>query len=126
VKNDGTYDPLGFDSGSSYSVLSGSFGLPKTAKVGDSGVLGNVNSFTNSTKTVPNGSYSSRWTLEADTVNTAILSSIQTSLDTVGRVNGVAKSVARITPDGTMTRLFDTSEFFDTAGNVISTVTFIY
>jgi hypothetical protein len=69
---DTNYLPLGA-SGDRYLVYTGSLNIPTAAKVGDAGIAGNLLRYTNSSKTVPDGSGQLSYVVEADTETTAIL-----------------------------------------------------
>lgn len=80
---DNNYIPLG------YSILGGEYAvyisqpiLPTNIKVGDTGVLGTLNRYTNSTKQNFTGTMQKSYVVEPDTETTAIMNFISKTYDT--------------------------------------------
>jgi len=77
-----TYLPLGIVvPGSSYMVFNGGFSIPFSVKVGDQGVLGSLNSYTDSTKSTANGSAQVSYEVTSDTSSTAMVTVITKAYD---------------------------------------------
>ena len=71
---DTNYVPLGFNSiGVNYGVYLTPPSIPSTVSVGSTGTIGTETLYTNSTKTVPNGTQVSSYVVTADTATTAIV-----------------------------------------------------
>ncbi len=99
------YTPYGaIYSDGTYAVQTTTAGaFPTTAKVGDSGSLGTLTLYTNSSKTTILATTQSTWTLEADTASTAF-----------GCANGVIKN-----PAGVQISTFSGCYKIDTNGNAL-------
>ena len=70
---DSNYLPAGFVvQGSSYGVYSFTPNIPAAAKVGDTAVFGNIDLYTDATKSSKSGYAQLSYTIEADTASTAI------------------------------------------------------
>lgn len=66
------YLRLGSSSATQYREYAAPTALPATVKVGDTAMVGTMNTYTNSTKTVPTGTVSVSYAIEAETATTAI------------------------------------------------------
>jgi hypothetical protein len=101
---DVNYVLTGYSSATSYTIPSGAVTIPDTAKVGESGTVANLNSYTSSAKTTLTNTHVLTWALKADTATTAIAELTQVTF-TSGIPNTTVVQRFRITPDGSQTRL---------------------
>jgi len=100
---DSNYMPLG-ESSTVYAVVRAGANIPSTGKVGDTGTWSTADIYTDSTKTVKNGTTVVSYFLEPDTLSTAILNTISTEQDNDGNTS-VTTIKFRITPAGQITML---------------------
>ena len=101
---DVNYVLTGYSSASSYTIPSGAVTIPDTAKVGESGTVANLSSYTSSAKTTLTNTHVLTWALKADTATTAIAELTQVTF-TSGVPNTTVVQRFRISPDGSQTRL---------------------
>lgn len=92
---------------SAYTVVSRTGSVPVTARIGQSGTLGTETEYSDSSKTTATGSSVLTWTIEADTVDTALLCikaqfaglSSSTNCYRIDRSGSVTGLIVRITND---------------------------
>jgi len=101
---DTSYTPLGF------SIVGGEYGvylvpavIPVSAGVGDSGIIGTVTTYTDSTKTTPTGREDVSYVVGADAVNTAVVNLIFKIYDAAGVLGSTEQDRYRITTEGVIT-----------------------
>jgi hypothetical protein len=87
-----SYGSLDQDTGE-YAVFNQAANLPATARVGQSGVLGNETGYADSTKALVTDTATVGWSLEADTANTALFC---INVDTSGGTTGDGSQCYRI------------------------------
>lgn len=104
---DGNSNYLGY-SGGSYSVVVGTMTIPVTAKVNDTGILFTEQEYSSSLKSVLLGTNTVSFSIEPDTATTALLKIIETEKDTLNTVVSTDIIVYRITPSGTLTKIYET------------------
>ena len=103
---DTNYVPLGLNSvGVNYGVYLTAPFVPSSVKVGDTGIIGTENLYTNSSKTVGNGSTVSSYVVTADTANTAIVTLIGKVYDASSNLTATEQDIYRIDSTGTLTPL---------------------
>jgi hypothetical protein len=102
---DTNYTPLGASSASEYSVFNGIPKLPSSARVGDVGIVGSQNTFTNNTKATSTGREDTSYVMEADTATTAIVNFISQSYNSTGNLTLTVQNRYRVAADGTLTLL---------------------
>jgi hypothetical protein len=96
--------------------------LPTTVKIGDTGILGTINQYTDSTETVSNGIDQGSYMVSADTATTAIITIIDTYTGSTD--NGTALARYRISISGTLTPIsFTESWTSGTANGLTRTLT---
>ena len=101
---DSNYLPRGFSSvGSNYGVYLTAPTIPSTIMVGNTGTIGTETLYTNSTKTVGNGTSEVSYVVEADTATTAIINLIDRSYNAGGTLIATEQDRYRIDADGTLT-----------------------
>jgi hypothetical protein len=99
-----SYLPLGF------SVLGGNFGdyaippvIPATVHVGDAGVVGTENLYTNSAKTTPVGRNDISYAIEPDTSTSAILNLISKNYNVASTLQNTVQDRYRMQANGSLT-----------------------
>lgn len=103
---DTSYAALGFIASSGgYGVYQAPRAIPSTVRVGDSGIVGTYTYYTDSTKSVADGSAELSYLVEADTADTAILNLITKRYDQSSRLLRTANARGRIDAAGTLTRV---------------------
>jgi hypothetical protein len=101
---DTNYVPLGFNSpGVNYGVVQGALNIPSSVHVGDTGIIGTMNLWTDSTKTVQNGHEDISYVVKADTANTAIIDEIIKDYDVSNNVEVIEHHNWRIDTFGNLT-----------------------
>ncbi len=101
---DSNYTPLGTNTvGGEYGVFLTAPNIPTSAKVGDTGTIGTMTRYTNSTKTVLAGQSVSSYVVEADTASTAILNSISKLYNASNVLIATEQDRYRISTTGTPT-----------------------
>ena len=101
---DSNYLPRGFSSvGSNYGVYLTAPTIPSTIMVGNTGTMGTETLYTNSTKTVGNGTSVVSYVVEADTATTAIINLIDRSYNAGGTLIATEQDRYRIDAVGTLT-----------------------
>jgi len=101
---DTNYVPMGMNSvGVNYGVYLTAPVVPSSVKVGDTGIIGTENLYTNSTKTVGNGTTASSYVVTADTANTAIINLIGKIYDTSSNLTATEQDIYRIDSLGALT-----------------------
>lgn len=79
---DSNYIPRGYlVQGGDYGVYATTPAIPTSVHVGDTGIVGTVSRYTDSTKTTPDGRQDVSYVIEADTATTAILNVISKVYD---------------------------------------------
>ncbi len=104
--NPSTYVSYGSVGTSFYNVYLTPPVVPTTIKINDTGIIGTINLYTNSTETVANGTEQVSYTVAADTTTTAIITTIYTISGSTSNSTEIAKS--RISTSGTITPISDT------------------
>ena len=100
--NPSSYIDLGDSlTGVNYNVFQTAPSYPATVKVGDTGIIGTENLYTNSTETASNGQQQVSYTVAADTTTTAIVTIIYNI--TGSSNNGSEQDKWRISTSGTLT-----------------------
>ncbi|MDP2255445.1 MAG: hypothetical protein Q8K05_05195 [Polaromonas sp.] len=108
---DTNYTPLGFNVvGGDYGVYLTPAVIPVSAVVGDSGIIGTVTTYTNSTKTTPTGREDVSYAVGPDAVNTAIVNLTFKIYDPAGVLGSTEQDRYRITTDGVITPVSKTVE----------------
>ena len=100
---DTNYVPLGKSSNDEYTVHIGTPTLPSAARVGDAGIAGSANTYTNNTKATSTGRDDTSYAIEADTATTAILNLITKAYNTSGILTLTEQNRYRVAADGTLT-----------------------
>jgi len=102
-----SYAPLGFNfpSGSGYGVYSSVPVLTTAARVGDVGVVGTVNLYTNSTKFNPTGHDDVSYIISADTATTAIVNVVTKSYNAGNVLTATEQDFYRMAANGALTPL---------------------
>ncbi|MDD4962826.1 MAG: FG-GAP-like repeat-containing protein [Gallionella sp.] len=101
---DANYVPLGRAiTGGDYSVYVSPPVIPAQVKVGNTGSMGTLNNFFDSTKTVPTGKDVTSFVIEADTANTAIVNMMDKSYNTLGVLLTTTQDRYRIDVNGRLT-----------------------
>jgi hypothetical protein len=101
---DSNYLPRGFSSvGTNYGVYQTAPTIPSTVMVGNTGTIGTETLYTNSTKTVGNGTTVVSYVVEADTANTAIVNLIARIYNAGGTLTATEQDRYRIDATGTLT-----------------------
>ncbi|MDD2775729.1 MAG: FG-GAP-like repeat-containing protein [Gallionella sp.] len=101
---DANYVPLGRAiTGGDYSVYISPPVIPAQVKVGNTGSMGTLNNFFDSTKTVPTGKDVMSFVIEADTANTAIVNMMDRSYNTLGVLLTTTQDRYRIDVNGRLT-----------------------
>jgi hypothetical protein len=99
---DSNYEPLGVNSvGVNYGVYVPTPNLPTSVKVGDTGIVGTMNLYTNSTKSTNNGTSLVSYIIEADTSSTAIVNVITKLYNTSQILTATEQTRYRIDALGT-------------------------
>ncbi len=100
---DSNYSVIGIiNSSNDYGVAQAPLTIPVSVKVGDTGTLGTINYFSNSTVTVPTGHDVISYEIEPDTATTAIVNVIDKSYDLNGTLTSTEQDRSRIISDGTL------------------------
>jgi hypothetical protein len=101
---DSNYLPRGVSSvGTNYGVYQTAPTIPSTVMVGNTGTIGTETLYTNSTKTVGNGTTVVSYVVEADTANTAIVNLIARVYNASGTLTATEQDRYRIDAAGTLT-----------------------
>lgn len=119
---DANYNYLGEQSNNEYSVVDGAFTIPKSVRVNDTGTIGTLKRYSNSTKTTLLGTEVVTYTVEPDTASTAMFKLIRTSRDNSGKTVTVATSVTRLNADGTYKNISEIGT--DYTDKITLTITF--
>ncbi|MES1982081.1 MAG: Ig-like domain-containing protein [Pseudomonadota bacterium] len=100
---DSNYDQLGtINSIGDYGVYATPPAIPVSVKVGDTGMIGTINYYSDSTKTFPTGHDDISYVIEPDTANTAIVNMIDKSYDLNGNLTSTQQDRYRINANGTL------------------------
>ena len=118
---DTDYNPIGVVSGLEYDDLQGTSSHPVTVKVGDTGFIGAMKRYIDSSKAVLLGTTRQSYVIESDTANTAILDIITNQYDTSNTEMIGSQTRYRIDQNGTITWLSLTYTYL--AGSVTGTIT---
>ncbi len=97
---DANYIPLGSSSATQYRVFATRPSIPASVKVGDTGAIGTMNSYSDSTKTVSTGIAVVTYAIEADTANTAIYDEITKTYNAANSLTLTEHSRYRISQSG--------------------------
>lgn len=101
---DTNYIPRGFSAvGVNYGVYLTAPTIPSTITVGNTGTIGAQTLYTNSTKTVGNGTDVSSYVVEPDTADTAIINLITRIYNAGGTLTSTEQDRYRINASGTLT-----------------------
>ena len=101
---DSNYVPVGMNSvGVNYGVYLTAPVIPTSVKVGDTGIIGTETLYTNSTKTVGNGTATSSYVVTADTANTAFINLISKDYNSSSTLIATEQDIYRIDSLGTLT-----------------------
>jgi hypothetical protein len=99
---DTNYIPLGSSSATEYRVFATPPSLPATVKVGDTGAIGTMDSYSDSTKTVPTGFETVTYAIEADTATTAIYDEITKTYNVANTLTLTEHDRYRISQSGSL------------------------
>ncbi len=98
------YLPLGFNSpGVNYGVYLEEPAYPLTVSIGDTGIIGTVDLYTDSTETTSNGFMDASYVVTADTASTAILTLISKIYDEYNTLTATEQDASKITTAGVLT-----------------------
>ncbi len=101
---DSNYTPVGTNTvGGEYGVFLTAPTIPTTAKVGDTGTIGTMTLYANSTKTVLTGQSVSSYVVEADTSTTAIVNFISKVYNASNVLTATEQDRYRVSSTGTPT-----------------------
>jgi hypothetical protein len=101
---DTNYTPLGFNIfGGEYGVYLTPAVIPVSAVVGDSGTIGTIITYTNSTKTTQTGREDVSYRVGPDAINTAMVSLIFKIYDPAGVLGSTEQGRYRVTTNGVIT-----------------------
>ncbi len=104
------YLPLGYASPGVYAVVQGAPTMPATVQVGDTGLLANVNIYSDSTKSILIGTSQTTYLVEPDTtVNTAIFNITTKTYDASHTLIDSGQEKWRIDISGNMTHVMATA-----------------
>jgi hypothetical protein len=96
-----TYAPLGFQVvGGDYGVYAAPAIIPASVKVGDVGIVGTINTYTDSSKTVGTGRHEVSFVVEPDTATTAIINLITKGYNASSQLLFTEQDRWRITESG--------------------------
>jgi len=111
---DANYAPLGF------SILGGDYGvwaspppIPASVHVGDSGMLGTIDEFTDSSKSISTGREDVSYVIEADTATTAIVNLIFRDYDGSNVLQSTEQDRYRMSASGALTLISIDLQFAD-------------
>ena len=77
--------------------------IPASVKVGDAGIIGTIDLYTDDTKSTGNGRQDISYVVEPDTANTAIVNLISKVYDAASQLLATGQDRYRITSSGTLT-----------------------
>jgi hypothetical protein len=97
------YSPLGMTSATEYDVFQGTANIPSSVKVGDTGVIGTYNLYTDSSMTTLKGTMQESYVVEADTANSVIIDAILNTYDTGNTLISTVQERWRIDTSNTVT-----------------------
>jgi len=98
------YLPKGFSNlGGNYGVYAGTPNIPVTVRVGDVGVIGSTNLYTNSSKTTSAGRIDESYIVEPDTATTAIVNVITKIYNISNVLTSTEQDRYRIEANGALT-----------------------
>ena len=117
---DSTHLPLGF-SGTEYMVVTGVANVPIAARVGDKGTMYTANRYTSSSKKTLLGTTTTTYAIEADTANTALVTTVETKRDTTGVPTTNTSSQSRINTANALTKIKETGVNYTTGVNLTFT-----
>lgn len=101
---DNNYNLLGtISSTGAYGVYTTPPNIPVSVKVGDTGNIGTINYFSDSSLTFSSGHDEVSYVIEADTANTAIVNMIARSFDLSGKLTSTEQDRYRIRGNGNLT-----------------------
>jgi hypothetical protein len=103
---DSNYIPKGYSvQGGNYAVYASAPTLPTSVRVGDVGVIGTLNLYTNSTKSTSAGHQDESYVIEADTATTAIVNVISKYYNAAGTLTSTEQDRYRMAADGSLTAI---------------------
>lgn len=103
---DSNYIPKGYSiQGGNYAVYASAPTLPTSVRVGDVGVIGTLNLYTNNTKSTSAGREDSSYVIEADTATTAIVNVISKYYNAAGTLTLTEQDRYRMAADGSLTAI---------------------
>jgi hypothetical protein len=97
------YSPLGATSANEYDVFQGTANIPSSVKVGDTGVIGTYNLYTDSSMATQTGRMQESYLVEADTANSVIIDIIDNTYDTSNTLINTTQEKWRIDTSNTVT-----------------------
>lgn len=106
---DTSYNPLGSNDGTDYTVVNNGAAIPTTGRVNDTGTWYSSVRYTSSAKTTRRGTDAVSFVLEPDTASTALLKIINIERDTSNTVTSTSTVTFRMTPGGSLTRLSEST-----------------
>ena len=113
---DTNYVPRGFSSiGVNYGVYLSAPFIPSSVMVGNTGTIGTETLYTNSTKTVANGTDVSSFVVEPDTATTAIINLISRNYNANGTLLSTEQDRYRINASGTLTQVSTDIQYSSTS-----------
>ena len=96
-----TYSPLGFQTvGGDYGVWAAPANVPTLVKVGDVGIVGTINTYTDNSKTTGTGRQEVSFVVEPDTATTAIINVITKGYNASSQLLFTEQDRSRITEPG--------------------------
>jgi len=114
---DTSYLPVGATQSGSYALVSGSYAVPTSVKVGDTGTIGSATIYTDSTKSVSKGRTDKSFVVEPDTATTAIVNVISKAYDASSQLLYTDQTRYRIDAAGAFTVVSDDIQFSKTSTN---------
>ena len=103
---DSNYIPKGYSvQGGNYAVYASAPTLPTSVRVGDVGVIGTLNLYTNNTKSTSAGRQDGSYVIEADTATTAIVNVISKYYNAAGTLTSTEQDRYRMAADGSLTAI---------------------
>jgi hypothetical protein len=118
---DTNYIPRGFSSvGVNYGVYLTAPTIPTTVMVGNTGILGTETLYTNSTKTVRNGTVTTSYVVEPDTSSTAIINLIGRIYNASGTLTQTEQDRYRINATGNLTPVSADIQYSNTTNLVLT------
>jgi hypothetical protein len=110
---DVNYMPLGFSMSDDYGVWAAPPVIPASVHVGDSGALGTIEEFTDSSKSTTTGREQVSYVIEADTAATAIVNLIYKDYDASNVLQSTEQDRYRMSASGTLSLISVDLQFAD-------------